>query len=82
MEKLAVEWLAQKYFEDYDVSISELDLEEAKEMENEQKDEFALDFLVWCNSKESVDLINNLQIVGELDGEYTAIQLLEIFKNK
>ena len=36
MKQTAVEWLVKKYFEDYNVLISELEFQQAKEMEKEQ----------------------------------------------
>lgn len=36
MKQTAVEWLVKKYFEDYNVLISELEFQQAKEMEKQQ----------------------------------------------
>lgn len=36
MTQTAVEWLVKKYFEDYNVLISELEFQQAKEMEEQQ----------------------------------------------
>jgi len=35
----AVEWLVKKYFEDYNILISELEFQQAKEMEKQQQQE-------------------------------------------
>jgi hypothetical protein len=56
--------------------------EQAKEIEKQEKDEFAIDFYNWICSEEAVDLIQDLQIVGELNKIVTTEELLEIFKNK
>ena len=37
MKQTAVEWLVKKYFEDYNVLISELEFQQAKEMEKQQQ---------------------------------------------
>jgi len=57
-------------------------VKQAKEMESQQKDKFAIDFYNWICSEEAVDLIQDLQIVGELNKIVTTEELLEIFKNK
>jgi len=53
-----------------------------KEMETQQKDDFAIEFYDWCNSIEGKYLIDDLKIVGELYKNPTTNELLTIFKNK
>jgi hypothetical protein len=36
MKQTALEWLVQKYFVDYNILISELEFQQAKEMEKQQ----------------------------------------------
>lgn len=80
MKKTAVEWLEFRYKNN--ISLHQGDFEEAKEMEKQQQDNFAIDFYNWCNSEEALDLIQDLQIVGELNKIITTKELLKIFKNK
>lgn len=81
-ELSAVEWLRQELLKrDMDISIREL-FEQAKEMENQQQDNFAIEFYDWCNSIEGKYLIDDLKIVGELYKNPTTNELLTIFKNK
>lgn len=54
----------------------------AKEIENQQKDDFAIEFYDWCNSIEGKYLIDDLKIVGELNKNPTTKELLKIFKNQ
>jgi hypothetical protein len=91
MKQTAVELLKQRLIKDqqvfpiyneyingilYDIN------NELLEMENQQKDKFAIDFYNWICSEEAVDLIQDLQIVGELSKIVTTKELLEIFKKK
>lgn len=79
----AVEWLVYKLNLDNTSSKTNLKLiKQAKEMERHQQDKFAIDFYDWCNSEEALDLIQDLQIVGELNKIFTTKELLEIFKKQ
>jgi hypothetical protein len=60
----------------------DLEIKQAKEMERQQKDDFAIEFYDWCNSIEGKYLIDDLKIVGELNKNPTTNELLKIFKNK
>ena len=60
----------------------DLEIKQAKEMETQQKDDFAINFYDWCNSIEGKYLIDDLKIVGELNKNPTTNELLKIFKNK
>ena len=89
MKQTAVEWIEEEIFRKYKFTFQSINcqpLEEAiakaKEMEKQQKDKFAIDFYNWICSEEAVDLIQDLQIVGELNKIVTTEELLEIFKNK
>lgn len=57
-------------------------IKKAKEMEEQQQDNFAIEFYDWCNSIEGKYLIEDLKIVGELNKKPTTNELLKIFKNK
>ena len=77
MKQTAVEWLIEKratgdlYFSDF---------LKAKEMEEEQKDKFVIDFHNWCKSEDTENLLHDLIMVGEVDKNVTTQQILEIFK--
>lgn len=88
MKQTAVEWLVEQMLvcnyinkKQYDNCKSWL-LQEAKEMEDEQKDKFVIDFYNWCKSESTENLLHDLIIVGEVDKNVTIEQILEIFKNK
>jgi len=49
---------------------------------NKQQDKFTIDFLNWFISQDAIDLINDLQIVGELGIRVTYEQLLNVYNNK
>jgi len=66
-----VEWLVKKYFEDYNVLISELEFQQAKEMEKQQQDEFAIKFNDWVN-------VNAYKFPTKI----TTKELLEIYKKR
>ena len=91
MKQTAVELLKQRLIKDqqvfpiyneyingilYDIN------NELLEMEKQQKDKFAVYFCNWICSEETVNLIQDLQIVGELSKIVTTKELLEIFKKE
>jgi hypothetical protein len=87
MEQSAVEWLVNKLNlfnitkeEHYEI-LCQIELE-AKEIEKQQQDKFAIDFFNWCNSEDAADLLHDLIMVGEVDKNVTIEQILEIYKNK
>jgi hypothetical protein len=82
MKQTAVKFLEEK-IKKYSLDLIPLIyVQEAKEIEKQQKDKFAIDFYNWICSEEAVDLIQDLQIVGELNKIVTTEKLLELFKNK
>lgn len=87
MEKSAVEWLENKIEDQRENGNTDLRTtlhycQQAKEMENQQQDKFAIDFFNWCNSEDAEDLLHDLIMVGEVDKNVTIEQILEIYKNK
>ena len=80
MKKTAVEFLVDNLEQNKFITKSQIHI--AKEMERHQQDKFAIDFYDWCNSEEALDLIQDLQIVGELNKIFTTKELLEIFKKQ
>ena len=86
MTQTAVEWIIQelKDLGNYKYSLEKL-LEQAKEMEKEQQDEFAIGFAEWFTNEKSEYSImygNQEKRFATFTKEYTTKQLLEIFKNK
>ena len=51
---------------------------QAEEIEKQQ----IINFVNWCNSEDTKDLILDLILVGELNKKPTTKELLEIYKNK
>jgi hypothetical protein len=43
-------------------------------------DDFAVGFAEWCVSKEKLDIVHDLILIGELNRNYTTTELLEIYK--
>jgi len=71
MKQTAVEWLVDQVQQK--LYIRDNVIEQAKEMEKQQKDDFAIEFSEWC--------LNSL-LNGEEPKAETMKELLEIFKNK
>jgi hypothetical protein len=82
--KTAVEWLEEKFKNSHAnfINWSLENFEQAKEMEKQQQDNFAIDFFNWCNSEDAKNLLHDLVMVGEVDKNVEIEQILEIFKNK
>jgi GTP-binding protein EngB required for normal cell division len=57
-------------------------IEQAKEMEKQQQNDFAIKFAEWLNTLEAKYLIEDLILVGELNKNPKTKELLKIFKNK
>jgi hypothetical protein len=75
MEQTAVEYLVEllnNLNDDFNLAFKD-EIEQAKEMEKQQKDDFAIEFSEWC--------LNSL-LNGEEPKAETMKELLEIFKNK
>jgi hypothetical protein len=80
MKQTAVEFLLEKYKSQNGLLFPE-DFKQAKETEENHIDNFAIEFAEWCLSKDAIDLINDLTIVGEIDPKPKIKVLLEIYKN-
>lgn len=77
----AVEFLVEMFDLKSDLAI----IEQAKEMENKQQDEFAIGFVEWFTSEKSEYSImygNQEKRFATFTKAYTTKQLLEQFKNK
>jgi hypothetical protein len=89
MKQSAVEWLVEQINKNtwYDksnypqVNIGVIDFEQAKEMEKEQQDDFAIEFAEWL--EDSIYKENNfikMDVVKRI--KYTTKELLEIYKKE
>ena len=58
-----------------------LDHEEAEKCEK-IADELAIGFIKWYASNEGMDLIHDLQIIGEIDKDVSPEEILEIYKKE
>ncbi len=87
----AVEWLEEKIWklDDQNYTVPQWlceDIEQAKEMEKQQQDEFAIGFAEWC-IKKRIDFFDSTEI-GEtytINGnvsKYKMNELLEIYKKE
>jgi hypothetical protein len=75
MEKTAVEWLEEQLFELRYPTLNQIEiLKQAKEIEKEQQDKFAVDFTEWLNE---IKISDNQVYYNNTLGE-----LLVNFKNK
>jgi hypothetical protein len=77
----AVEWLVQKYFNDYNVLIPELEYEQAKQMEKEQMVKFA-EFVASHPDKNKNYLGEMLHAKSKYDGAERTVDLLEQYYNE
>jgi hypothetical protein len=78
MKQTAVEWLKSEMLKP---NLSMIDiLEQAKEMEKQHRDEFAIDFIKWTISQEAEELIHDLKMVGEVSKTPTTEELLKVYK--
>ena len=86
--KTAVEWLQEQL---KDVKYNPLEkngysnalerlYEQAKEMEKQQQDELAIDFIKWTISQEAEDLIYDLKMVGEVSEFPTTEEVFKVYK--
>jgi hypothetical protein len=82
MKQTAVEWLLKELDINPKATILKDLIEQAKEMEEQQKDKLAIKFAEWLNTLEAKYLIEDLILVGELNKNPKTKELLKIFKNK
>jgi len=84
MEETAVEWLIAEISNSVNMPFRHFDelKEEAKEMEKQQQDKFAIEFVNWIVNTDTTDLLHDLELFGEIDKEVTSKKLLEIYKKE
>ena len=87
MKQTAVEWLQEQIETRFDIIGDTNNIEsmfiDAKEMEKQQQDDFAIGFTEWCDN-EGYTQVNNLSLWKSLDdekGKYSK-ELLEIYKKE
>jgi len=86
MKKTAVEWLAENidnlipYVNDYSAKKFNELVKQAKEIEKQQQDELAIDFIKWTISQEAEDLIYDLKMVGEVSKFPTTEEVFKVYK--
>jgi hypothetical protein len=86
MKQSAVEFLLEQIKKDSNLRLRGFDIDrignQAKEIEKQQQDELAIEFVKWAVSPETSDLLHDLEIVGEIDINITPEKLLEIYKKE
>lgn len=88
MKLTSVEWLVQELGSYLPTSIKEVQslIEQAKEMEKKQQDEFAIGFAEWC-VKKRIDFFDSTEIgetytINGFVSKYKMSELLEIYKKE
>ena len=81
MKQTAVEWLTEKLRTEFGFAFSNNILEQAKEMEKKQQDEFAIEFAEWIRINEFRTTSKNNWIASDYE-YYTTKELLKQLKNK
>ena len=83
MKQSAVGWIIDQLFELRNPTLNQIEIvKKAREIEKQQQNEFAIEFLKWVVSSETSDLLHDLEIVGEIDNNITPEKLLEIYKKE
>ena len=82
MKQTAVEWLAKELLREHPIQTNHDVIEQAKEMEKQQQDKFAIEFVNWIVNPNTTDLLHDLELFGEIDKEVTSKKLLEIYKKE
>ena len=86
MKQSAVEWLASRIINiglDYPIIKSVELFKQAKEMQNQQQDEFTIGFVKWFTNEKSEYSImygNQEKRFATFEEDYTIQELLEIYK--
>ena len=82
MKQIAVEWLCKQYHLKQDIEI----VKQAKEIEKQQQDDFAIGFAEWC-IKKRIDFFDSTEIgetytINGFVSKYKMSELLEIYKKE
>jgi hypothetical protein len=81
-QQTAVEWLCEQYYLKQDIEI----VKQAKEMEKQQQDDFAIGFAEWC-IKKRIDFFDSTEIgetytINGFVSKYKMNELLKIYKKE
>jgi hypothetical protein len=82
MKQTTVEWLCKQYHLKQDIEI----VKQAKKMEKQQQDDFAIGFAEWC-IKKRIDFFDSTEIgetytINGFVSRYKMSELLEMFKKE
>jgi hypothetical protein len=85
-QQTTVEWLEEKLLELFGDHLPFELLDEAKEMEKQQKDDFDSEFAEWC-IKKRIDFFDDTEIgrtytINGFVSKYKMTELLEIYKKE
>jgi len=86
MKQTAVEWLAKELLREHPILTNHDAIQQAKEMEKQQQNEFAIGFAEWC-IKKRIDFFDSTEIgetytINGFVSRYKMNELLEIFKKE
>jgi hypothetical protein len=85
MKQTAVEWLMEQFFSTKRESTVEEIIEQAKEMEKQQQEKFAVGFGEWINNNRINLITHRTEIIwhhSNLEMWITTKELLEIYKKE
>jgi hypothetical protein len=84
MKQSAVDWLLEQLNNNpaFQGQFFKEEFEKAKEIEKQQQDKFAIEFVNWIVNPDTTDLLHDLELFGEIDKEVTSKKLLEIYKKE
>jgi len=74
----AIEFLVNQLEQNKFITESQIHI--AKEMEKQQQDELAIDFIKWTISQEADNLIHDLKMIGEVSKIPTPEEILKVYK--
>jgi hypothetical protein len=86
MKQTAVEWLAKELLREHPILTNHDAIQQAKEMEKQQQNEFAIGFAEWC-IKKRIDFFDSTEIgetytINGFVSRYKMNELLEIYKKE
>jgi hypothetical protein len=76
----AVEWLEEQMKDDRFLAAFEDEFKQAKEMEKQQKDDYAIEFYKWMI--DNIHIFHELSIWNKEHKKYSEKEILEIFKKE
>ena len=82
MKQSALDFIVEELSKEHPIYTKNDIINQAKEMQNQQQDEFAIEFVNWIVNPDTTDLLHDLELFGEIDKEVTSKKLLEIYKKE